>query len=152
MHHPIWGRGHLMFWFWDHTRLDIPHAVGLLWTGIVSSQRPLPGNTQHPCPRRNSNPYPSKRSATDSCLRPCGQRDRIIIIFFSMAWQPHSGSGLRLCRAFKNTLRQPDNTQHSQETDIWDSNPHPSKRADTELRLRPRGYRNRVIINTNLAK
>jgi len=42
----------------SHT--DTPHSVGLLWTSISTSQRPVceTHNTadRHPCPRRYSNP------------------------------------------------------------------------------------------------
>jgi hypothetical protein len=61
---------------------DTPHSVGLIWTVIRSSQRPLPDNTQRP---QQTNIYalggiwthnPSKRAAADPRLRPRGHWDR----------------------------------------------------------------------------
>ena len=45
---------------------------------ISPTQRPLPDNTRHSCPRRNSNSqYPSKRATADPCLGPCSHSIRL---------------------------------------------------------------------------
>jgi hypothetical protein len=50
----------LFIFTWSHSR-HTQHSVGLLWTRIGPSQRPLPDNTntvqdKYQCPRWNSNP------------------------------------------------------------------------------------------------
>jgi hypothetical protein len=79
-----------------------------------------------------------------------------IPFFFTMAQQPLTGQGLLIVEASRShtdtphsvgllwTSDQPDNSQHSQETDIHDRvkirTRNPSKRAAADQLLRPRGH------------
>jgi hypothetical protein len=59
--------------FPDYTHSDTPHSVRHLWTSDQPAQRPLPQNTQHPCPWRNSNrqsQQPNGCSPTPYSARP----------------------------------------------------------------------------------
>ena len=80
---PQWAKASSLSRFHDHTRLDTPHSVGLLWTSDHSpTQRPLPDNTQHSqetdihAPGEIRTHNPSKRAAADQRLRPRGHWDR----------------------------------------------------------------------------
>jgi hypothetical protein len=74
------------------------HSVGLIWTSIGHSQRPLPDNTQHsqetdihaPSGIRTRNP--SKRTVADRRLRQRGQREARISVSQNSASQNYSKS------------------------------------------------------------
>ena len=70
-----------------HSRYDSPGRV------ISPSQRPLPDNTQHKqtCPRRDSNPNPSRRAAADPRLRPRGHWNRQDLILLDIKATPTPG-------------------------------------------------------------
>ena len=75
-----------------------------------------------------------------------GQGLLIIEASLSHSHTPHSVSG----RVISSTHRPlPENTQHSQETDIRAPGgiptPNSSKRAAADPRLKPRGHRDRLL-------
>jgi len=70
---PLVGQGLLiMDDSWSHS--DTPHSVGPLWTShepdaeTSTWQHTTFIRDKHPCPRRDSNPHPSKRAAADPRL------------------------------------------------------------------------------------
>jgi len=66
----------------EQKHLSTPHSVGLLWTSISLSHRPLPDNTQHSQETTNHvfggirTRITSKLAAADLRLRPRGHSDR----------------------------------------------------------------------------
>jgi len=67
-----------------------PQSIGLLWT----SDQPVAGTStwqhtaltrdRHPCSRRVSNPYPSKRPAATPCIRSRDLRGRLPVKYFKL--------------------------------------------------------------------
>jgi len=74
---PQWaGRASSLSRIRDHTELDTPQSVGLLWTSdqpdaqTSTSQHTTLTTDRHPWPRRDSNPQSQQASALDRRLRP----------------------------------------------------------------------------------
>ena len=85
-------------WGFYITHNDAPQSVGLLWTVVSSSQRPLPDNTQHSqqteihAPGGIRNHDLSRRAAAELSLRP---RDH---------WEPPWVTYVNVCKTFNVVL------------------------------------------------
>ena len=82
---PLWS-------FHDHTPLDTPHSLGLLWTSdrpdaVTSSwQHATLTRDRHPCAHRDSNPQSSKQAAADSRLWQRGHWDRHLLVMLTVTF------------------------------------------------------------------